>query len=680
MDGLLADSLTRFIAQIVAIIAVSRLIGIAARRFGQPMVIAEIIAGILLGPSLLGWALPEVSTALFAPDSLSTIRVISEIGLVLFMFLIGLELDDDLLRGRGSASVAISYTSILLPFLLGGTLSLSLYPAFAGDSTSLTTFALFMGAAMSITAFPVLARILGERRLLRSRVGSVAIACAAVDDVTTWCILAFVVASARATGIDAALTTTALAVAYVAVMLVVVRSVVARLGARANAPGGISHDVIATILVLLLISSWVSELIGIHALFGAFLFGAVIPKRGGFARAIAEKLEDLVLIALVPLFFAYSGLRTEIGLLDSGYDWAICGLIVLIATLGKAGGGAVAARISGLSWREAGALGVLLNTRGLMGLIVLNLGLDLGVISPTLFSMMIIMALATTLFATPLLERIYPMREMARDLVESLDLTEPVDSSDRRVLVCVSRRDSAAGLVSLAAALRSPDGDDPVHVLHLVTSGERRLIRLVESEHEAGLEALAPAMARAAELELEIKPLSFVSPNPADDICRVVSVREPDFVLLGGHQPGPAVLGGVAGEVARRTEATVAVLVDRGFVRPRRMLVPMAGSADDRAALAVARRLAAKSGAALEILEVNGARGASRGRVRAVDRGSPAAAALENGVDGFDLVIFGAGGEWGLEGGRPGAHARRLLEDRDVSLLLVKCGDSSRAE
>ena len=236
---------------------------------------------------------------------------------------------------------------------------------------------------MAVTAFPVLARILAERRLLRSRVGAVTIACAAAADVTAWCVLAFVVAVARASGHLDALVTTGFALGYVLFMLLVVRPLLVRLAARVNGADGLSQNLAAAVLVLALVSSGATHLMGIHALFGAFLFGAVLPRDGGFARALAEKLEDLVIIVLVPLFFAYSGLRTEIGLLDSARDWAICGLIFLVGAAGKVGGGAIAARLSGLSWRESGALGVLMNTRGLMGIIVLNIGLDLGVISPS---------------------------------------------------------------------------------------------------------------------------------------------------------------------------------------------------------------------------------------------------------------------------------------------------------
>lgn len=414
MAELIPDEFTRFIAQIVVIILAARLIGMAMRWIRQPMVVAEIIAGILLGPSLLGWLFPDASAILFEPSSLGVLKLVSHVGLTLFMFLIGIELDPKLLRGRGRASLIISHTSIIVPFAFGLLSALYLYPRYSSSTVSFSAFALFLGAAMSITAFPVLARILSERRLMRTRVGTVAIACAAVDDVTAWCILAFVVAVGRATGIDAAITTTLMALVYVAVMIGMVRPLLFRAAARVASAATISQNLIAAILILLFASSWVTELIGIHALFGAFIFGAILPKDQGFAQAIAHKLEDLVMVAFLPLFFAYSGLRTEIGLIHSAGSWLACALIIAVACVGKFGGGAFAARLTGFSWREAGAIGLLMNTRGLMELIVLNIGLDLGVISPTIFSMMVVMALFTTFMTTPLLHWIYPPELIAR--------------------------------------------------------------------------------------------------------------------------------------------------------------------------------------------------------------------------------------------------------------------------
>ncbi len=414
MSWFVPDPLTLFLVQIVVILAASRALGLVARHLGQPAVVAEIAAGVLLGPSLLGWAAPDLSAALFPPASLGALRLFSQFGLMFFMFLVGLELDLALLHGRRRASLFISQASIVLPFGLGVVLALQLRDRFGAPATSTLAFCLFMGAAMSITAFPVLARILGETGLLRTRVGALAIACAAVDDLTAWCLLAFAVSVARSGGVTDGLETAAGAAAYVVVMLVVVRPLLARLMAYLAARQTAGQNRLALVLVLLFVSSWATERIGIHALFGAFLFGVVLPKDHGFIAAITDKLEDVVMIVFLPLFFAVSGLRTELDALASASHLLTCAAIVAVASVGKFGGGAAAARITGLPWRESVMLGVLLNTRGLMELIVLNIGLELGVITPTRFSMMVVMALATTLMAMPLLRRVRPAEPASR--------------------------------------------------------------------------------------------------------------------------------------------------------------------------------------------------------------------------------------------------------------------------
>jgi Kef-type K+ transport system membrane component KefB len=412
---LVQDPLTRFITQAVTIVVASRLLGLLARRIGQPQVVAEITAGILLGPSLLGVIAPDAFDLLFARESLGVLQLVSQLGLLLFMFVIGLELDPNLLKGRSASSVAISSTSIVAPFGLGAALAYWLYPGVSGPGVSLFTFALFLGIAMSITAFPVLARILRERRLFATRVGAIALACAAVDDVTAWCLLAFVVAAARVEGVAGAVVSIAAAFGYVVLMLGLVRPLLARLAARVRWRGGPSQDLVAGVLLLLLLSSLATELIGIHFLFGAFLFGVILPRQDGLAATLAHKLEDLVSVLLLPLFFAYSGMRTQIGLLDGVESWLICAVAMLIACVGKFGGAALAARLTGMSWREAGALGVLMNTRGLMELVVLNIGLDLGVIGGRVFTIMVIVALLTTFMTTPALALIYPASALASE-------------------------------------------------------------------------------------------------------------------------------------------------------------------------------------------------------------------------------------------------------------------------
>jgi len=320
------------------------------------------------------------------------------------MFLVGLELDAGFLRGRVNSTIATSHASIVLPFVLGAGLALYLYPRFSTSNIPFTNFALFMGLAMSITAFPVLARILSDTGMTRTELGTIALTCAAVDDVTAWCLLAFVVGVVQ-TSANSALLVAALTLGFIGFMFIVVRPLAGRL-IRKSEGREPSKGTIALIVVLLLASALTTEAIGIHAIFGAFLFGAVIPHSSNIARSLRESLENLVTILLLPAFFAFTGMRTEIGLVSGTREWLVCGLIILVATLGKFGGSFLAGRLTGLSWRHSAGLGVLMNTRGLMELIVLNVGFELGVISSTLYTMMVLMALVTTIATTPILHRL----------------------------------------------------------------------------------------------------------------------------------------------------------------------------------------------------------------------------------------------------------------------------------
>ncbi len=328
--------------------------------------------------------------------------MIAQVGVILYMFLVGLELDTGLLRHRAHASVAVSHASIIAPFLLGSALALWLHPSFAPAGVPFTVFALFMGVSLSVTAFPVLARILTDRGMQGTRMGSIALACAAVDDVTAWCLLAFLVSVVQAEP-GRVLVTVGLTAAFIVAMLVLVRPAVRHLALLRDSQRALSQITFTVVCVGLLLSALATESIGIHALFGAFLLGALVPHDSALARDVRTRVEDLVLVLLLPAFFAFTGIRTQIGLVHGGGDWLLCAVIIGVASLGKFGGSAVAARLTGLGWRQAASLGILMNTRGLMELIVLNLGLDLGVLSPKLFAMLVLMALVTTFATTPIL-------------------------------------------------------------------------------------------------------------------------------------------------------------------------------------------------------------------------------------------------------------------------------------
>lgn len=372
------------------------------RYLRQPPVIGEILAGILLGPSLLGLFAPQISGLVFPPEVMPSLSIISKVGIVLFMFVIGLELDAPSLRRTSRATIAISHASIVLPFVLGALLALFLYPLYGTADVTFTAFSLFFGVSLSVTAFPVLARILREYQVHRTPFGATAMACAAIDDVTAWTLLALVIGISTAHVEDMMITLPAL-VGYFAVMFLLVRpayQLFAQKIEESDKP--VSTGQLTAVFVGLLLSAAATDLIGIHALFGAFLFGVFLPHEGKLAEALRTRMEDLVGILFLPAFFAVTGLRTQIGLVDGAGDWIACGVIILVATAGKFGGTYVAARFAGLGSRESSALGVLMNTRGLMELIVLNIGLDLGVISPRLFAMMVIMALVTTFATSPI--------------------------------------------------------------------------------------------------------------------------------------------------------------------------------------------------------------------------------------------------------------------------------------
>jgi Kef-type K+ transport system membrane component KefB len=349
----------QFLVALVVIVAATRLMGYVFQRIDQPAVIGELIGGILLGPSLLGWAAPGLAAAVLPPAVMPLLRVHAQAGVIFFMFLVGLELDGKMIRQSSRTTIFISHASIILPFALGYGLAHAIYPRLSPPGVQFTPFALFIGVSMSITAFPVLARILRDRGLNRTRMGNVAMACAAVDDVTAWCLLALVISISEFGDWGSAITH--------------IPGVVA---------GHLNH----------------------YAIFAAFLAGALMPKKARLGGALHDRLARILALLFLPVFFAFSGIRTHIGLIDGLADWGVCAAIIAVACAGKFGGSVTAARLTGLGWRDSAALGVLMNTRGLVELVVLNIGLDLGVITPTLFTMLVVMALVTTFMTSPLLQ------------------------------------------------------------------------------------------------------------------------------------------------------------------------------------------------------------------------------------------------------------------------------------
>lgn len=397
-----ADVMVHILLALSVVIAFARAGGMLFRLLQQPAVVGEIVAGIMLGPSLLGHVWPRAFAYLLPPAVAPFLDVLAQLGIILYMFLVGLELDPELVARQGRAAVAISHASIVTPFLLGTLLALLLYPQVAAAGVPFTGFSLFIGVSMSVTAFPVLSRILTDLGIQKTSLGIMALTCAAVDDVTAWCLLALVIGVVEAHG-TGSLITAAMAVAYIVFMVVLVRPTVVRLTLRHENTGRLTQGMMALVFVLLLLSALATDLIGIHAMFGAFALGAVIPSESRLAHDMTDRLEDVLVVLLLPIFFAFTGLRTRIGLVNGLHAWLLCGLTIAVASVGKFGGSFVAARLTGFRWRDASALGVLLNTRGLAELIVLNIGLQLGVINPRVFAMLVVMSLVTTLATTPIL-------------------------------------------------------------------------------------------------------------------------------------------------------------------------------------------------------------------------------------------------------------------------------------
>jgi Kef-type K+ transport system membrane component KefB len=397
------DALLHLLIALAAVILVGRILSRVFTFIGQPPVIGEVVAGLLLGPSLLG---KEGSALILPPAVAPYLNMIAQVGVILYMFLIGLELNLGRLRASAPITLTVSHASMVVPFLFGAGLALWLYPRYAQEGVPFTSFALFIGVALSVTAFPVLARILSDRRLTQTELGVIALGCAATNDVSAWCLLAFVIGVAQAK-VEGALLVSVLALGFIALMFIVIRPII-KLMVKRLGDGLLSTTTVAWVFLAVLASAVAAEAIGIHAIFGAFLLGAIIPHESAIAREFTHKLEDIVTVLLLPAFFAITGMRLEIGLVAGWANWLACGLIILAATAGKFGGSVVAARLTGLDWRMASSLGILMNTRGLMELIVLNIGLNLGVITPTVFAMMVLMALVTTLATTPLLMLVNP--------------------------------------------------------------------------------------------------------------------------------------------------------------------------------------------------------------------------------------------------------------------------------
>ncbi|WP_140936916.1 cation:proton antiporter [Sphingobacterium lumbrici] len=587
------------LAQIVTIIFAARIFGLICIKIKQPVVIGEMVAGIVLGPSLLGMYFPDFSSLLFPAASLGNLQFLSQIGLILFMFIVGMELDLKILRNKAHDAVIISHASIILPFTLGIALAYFLYDQYAPDNVQFLSYGLFIGIAMSITAFPVLARIVQERGLQKTRLGTIVITCAAADDITAWCILAAVIAIVKAGSFASAIFTIILALIYVLLMIKVIRPFLLRVADVNSTKESMRKPIVAIFFLTLILSSYATEVIGIHALFGAFMAGAIMPESTKFRSIFIEKVEDVAMVLLLPLFFVFTGLRTQIGLLDDVNLWLITGAIILVAVIGKFIGSAFAARLVGQNWKDSLSIGALMNTRGLMELVVLNIGYDLGVLSAELFSMMVVMALATTFMTGPSLDLINWIFKPKSLKVPN----EIVNAGKFKILLSFAKSETGLSLLRLANAMVKKNKNNAnITALHISPANELHLYELDEQETSSFKELVN----LAGDLDQKVNTLFKISANIDQEIVNTANNTENDLLLLGVSESiyEGSILGKFLNFTTRiinpekliytvanrdnifssyertdqihaRVDGAVGILIDKNFIQSDRIIVPL---------------------------------------------------------------------------------------------------------
>lgn len=624
--------LALLLAQIVTIILVARLFGWICMKIKQPTVIGEMIAGIVLGPSLVGMYFPEFSAFLFPKESLGNLQFLSQIGLILFMYIVGMELDLSVLRKKAHDAVVISHASIIIPFALGIGLSYYVYQEFAPDGVQFTSFALFIAIAMSITAFPVLARIVQERNLQKTKLGTIVITCAAADDITAWCILAAVIAIVKAGSFASSIYVIIMAIAYVFLMIKIVKPFLKRVGDLQAGKNTISKPMVAIFFLTLILSAYATEVIGIHALFGAFMAGAIMPENAKFRTLFIDKVEDVALVLLLPLFFVFTGLRTQIGLLNDSHLWITAGFIILTAVVGKFAGSALTARFLGINWKESLTIGALMNTRGLMELIVLNIGYDLGVLSPEIFAMMVIMALFTTFMTGPALDFINFIFRSKKD--EEAEHSE--NDSKYRVLLSFDKPEAGSTLLRLAHDFTNKmNGNKSITAMNIAPVDEMHAYEIDEYESQQ----FKNVIETSHDLKLQVTTLFKASTDIENDLASISNKGNYDLLLimLGKSMYEGSLLGRLLGfttkiinpekllntvkgksyifnnspfddftlQILDKTHIPVGVLVDKDFKSADRVFVPIFRLSDFYL-LEYAKRLINNNNSQVIILDVAG--------------------------------------------------------------------------
>jgi Kef-type K+ transport system membrane component KefB len=677
---------------IAVVVIAARLVGLLVRRLGQPQVMGEIVAGIVLGPSVLGAISGDAQDWLFPSGILPTLNVLAQLGLIFFMFLVGLELDPALMRGRGRTVGYVLPLSLALPFCLGVAIGVGVHGTLA-PGIEASSFALFLGTALAITAFPVLARLLAERNLTRTPVGAISLTCAAIEDVCAWLILAVVVALVKASGPEDTLLTLLYTALFAAGMLLLVRPALAWVVARWHRGPTLGAGLLTLLLAGVLLSAYATDRIGIHSIFGAFLFGVILPRRSELVEEVTLKLEDFTLLLFLPIFFAITGLQTELGTIDSATVAGIALLVLAAAVAGKFVAGLGGGLLSGMPGRDATVLGLLLNTRGLTELVIISIGKDLGVVPDSLFAILVVMALVTTFMAAPLISLV--RRVPAPTFRPSQLGLVPGRPTPQRILAALDGSAGDEHLAELAVRLAEPTGAR-VTLARVLPEPERLSRRTStwsaqEAEARATSHLAALAAAHRAPGVREATRVATVQ-DVGLGVCREVEREEADLCLIGWNRAllGVNVLGGAVGTVLERCAADVAVLVDqtsRGLAleRGESVLVPYGSGSHDGAALQLAARFAAASGAPLEVLAQDEAAadraraaGVEAERIRVVD-GSPREAIARE-IDGAGLLVIGAGEDWALQRQSFGRSRARLVAGVLRPVLVVRRGDASGSE
>lgn len=524
------SSIGILLLQIIVILITCRLFGWLFAKMQQPTVIGEIVAGIVLGPSVLGHLLPSVSAFLFPLDSLQNINMLSQFGLILFMFAIGMELNITEVRQKLKETILISHTSTIFPFFLGMVTAYFLYNKYAYESTPFLSFALFVSIALSITAFPVLARIIQEKGLTKTHLGTISLASAANGDITAWCLLAVVVAIAQAGSMLSAIYNIGFSFIYLLLMFTVIRPFLRMIGHIYHNKEVVDKGLVAFMFLLLIVSSYLTEILGLHALFGAFVAGVVMPDNIKFRKIMTEKVEDVSLALFLPLFFVSTGLRTEIGLLNSSELWYMCGIFILVAIIGKFGGSLVAARFVGETWKDSLYIGALMNTRGLMELVVLTIGYDMKILTPPIFVMLVLMTLVTTFMTTPLISFIqFCYQVFGKYKSYKVEWQQP-QPGVFKVLLSFGRASNGQVMLDVAHQMFAHTKNKlEITALHLTVGSD------VNPLHTDNFEEVSfgPILYGAQKLNIPLKTRYEVSNNAGQDICEIANKEGYDFLLVG---------------------------------------------------------------------------------------------------------------------------------------------------